>query len=262
MGSRVGLVLAGRAHNLREVEAVARAGLKLVEINLLQGQEAMARLGELKDLAQRWGLDYLVHAPNEGDPRDIERLGGPFLDVILGLLDGCLEIGAKLLTIHFWMDRRFIPQEVVRKKAGILAQMAREGARRGVKISLENLSEDGQDLSLALRESPGLGLTLDVGHGELMCESNRALELLERFPQRVSHVHLHDNMGGDLVGDDLHLPVGEGKIDFRAFLERLVRSGYNGAATLEVPVEGIKVSMERILGILEEIRNSKSQGAL
>ncbi len=140
--------------------------------------------------------------------------------------------------------------------------MAREGARRGVKISLENLSEDGQDLSLALRESPGLGLTLDVGHGELMCESNRALELLERFPQRVSHVHLHDNMGGDLVGDDLHLPVGEGKIDFRAFLERLVRSGYNGAATLEVPVEGIKVSMERILGILEEIRNSKSQGAL
>ncbi len=75
MGSRVGLVLAGRAHNLREVEAVARAGLKLVEINLLQGQEAMARLGELKDLAQRWGLDYLVHAPNEGDPRDIERLG-------------------------------------------------------------------------------------------------------------------------------------------------------------------------------------------
>lgn len=262
MGSRVGLVLAGRAHNLQEVEAVARAGLKLVEINLLQGQEAMARLGELKDLAQRWGLDYLVHAPNEGDPRDIERLGGPFLDVIHGLLDGCLEIGAKLLTIHFWMDRRFIPQEVVRKKAGILAQMAREGARRGVKISLENLSEDGQDLSLALRESPGLGLTLDVGHGELMCESNRALELLERFPHRVSHVHLHDNMGGDLVGDDLHLPVGEGKIDFRAFLERLVRSGYNGAATLEVPVEGIKVSMERILGILEEIRNSKSQGAL
>lgn len=253
-----GPLLAGRAHNLREVEAVARAGLRLVEINLLQGPEAMARLGELKDMAQEWDLDYLVHAPNEGDPKDLERLGGPFLDLILRLLDGCLEIGARLLTVHFWMDRRFIPEEVVRKKAGILAQMVQEGASRGIKISLENLSEDSLDLFFALRESPGLGLTLDVGHGELMCPRNRALELLERFPERVSHVHLHDNLGGDLVGDDLHLPVGEGKIDFRTFLESLMGSGYKGAATLEVPVEAMRISIDRILGILEEIRNKKA----
>lgn len=261
MGSIGGLVLAGRAHDLSEVEAVAKAGLKLVEINLLQGQEAMARLGELEKMAQQWGLSYLVHAPNEGDPKDLDRLGGPFLEVILKLLDDCLEIGARLLTVHFWMDRRFIPEDVVRKKAEILARMVREGTSRGIKISLENLSEDGRDLSVALRESPGLGLTLDVGHGELMCSRNRALELLELFPQRVSHVHLHDNLGGDLVGDDLHLPVGEGKIDFKKFLQALLGSGYTGAATLEVPVQGIRVSMERIRGILQGISNGQAEGA-
>lgn len=261
MNSKVGLTLAGRAHDLREVQAVAKAGLGLVEINLLQGRELMASLGELKDMAQKWGLGYLVHAPNEGDPKDLKRLGGSFLEMILKLLDGCLEIGAKLLTVHFWMDRRFIPEEVLRTKARILAKMVREGSSRGIKISLENLSEDSLDLSHALKESPELGLTLDVGHGELMCLENRALELLERFPQRVFHVHLHDNLGGDLVGDDLHLPVGEGKIDFKTFLEKLMGSGYSGAATLEVPVQGIRLSMERILGILEQIRNEKVQGA-
>ncbi len=262
MDCREGLVLAGRAHNFKELEAVARAGLKIVEINLLHGQEAMAKPGELKDMAQQWGLSYLVHAPNEGDPKDLHKLGGAFLDLILRLMDNCLEIGARLLTIHFWMDRRFIPEEVVRKKARILARMVKEGEGRGIRLSLENLSEDSQDLMVAMDESPGLGLTLDVGHGELMCERNRALELLELFPKRVLHVHLHDNLGGDLLGNDLHLPVGEGKIDFRSFLERLVGSGYKGAATLEVPVENIKISMGRILGILEEIRKNRIKGEM
>ncbi|MEJ5375955.1 MAG: sugar phosphate isomerase/epimerase family protein [bacterium] len=262
MECREGLILAGRAHNFKELEAVARAGLKTVEINLLHGQEAMSKPGELKDMAQQWGLSYLVHAPNEGDPKDLHKLGGAFLDLILRLMDNCLEIGARLLTIHFWMDRRFIPEEVVRKKARILARMVKEGESRGIRVSLENLSEDSQDLKCAMDESPGLGLTLDVGHGELMCKRNRALELLELFPKRVLHVHLHDNLGGDLVGDDLHLPVGEGKIDFRSILERLVGIGYEGAATLEVPLDGIRLSMGRILGILEEIRQKKIQGEM
>ncbi len=259
-GSGVELTLAGRAHRVEEVEAVARSGLSLVEINLLQGQEALARLGELKAMAQRWDLGYLVHAPNEGDPNDLKRLGGPFLDDVLKLLGHCVEIKARLLTIHFWMDRRFIPQQVAKEKVRILAQMVREAESREVKVCLENLSEDCQDLSPALKEIPGLGLTLDVGHGELMCSRNRALEILERFPDRVCHVHLHDNLGGNLVGDDLHLPVGEGRIDFRTFLEALLKSGYKGAATLEVPLGAMRVSRERILGILEEIRTGLSRG--
>jgi sugar phosphate isomerase/epimerase len=260
MGRKGELALAGRAHEIQDVVVIAQAGLRLVEINLLQGEQAMARLGDLRDMARSWGLSYLVHAPNEGDPRDLRNLGGPFLDRILRLLEGCAEIGAGLLTVHFWMDRRFIPEPVVHQKARILARMVQEGARLGVRVSLENLSEESQDLLPALEESPGLGLTLDVGHGELMCSRNRALEILERFPDRVCHVHLHDNLGGDLVGDDLHLPVGEGRIDFRAFLEALLGSGYKGAATLEVPPEAIRVSRERVQEILEGIHRGRHQG--
>lgn len=260
IGQQWGLTFSGRAHTVEEVAAIAEVGLRCVEINLLQGQEAMARLGELKQMARELGLSYLVHAPNEGDPRDLARLEGPFLEQTLRLLDGCAEIGAQLLTVHFWMDRRFIPGPVALHKAEILARMAREGVRRGVHISLENLSEDGQDLACALEISNELWLTLDVGHGELMCSRNRALELLERFPERVHHVHLHDNRGGDLVGDDLHLAIGEGCIDFRTFLGALLKQEYRGTVTLEVPLDALSVSLERVLRILQDLDGDGCQG--
>lgn len=260
MAGHFGLTFCGRAHTVQEVEEIAQLGLRCVEINLLQGQVAMGRLAELNQMAKEMGLSYLVHAPNEGDPRDLERLGGAFQEQILKLVEDCLEIGAKLLTVHFWMDRRFIPQNVVREKALILARMAREAARRGVRICLENLSEDPQDLLAALEASPELGLTLDVGHGQLMCTGNRASEILKSFPHRVYHVHLHDNRGGQLVGDDLHLPIGQGCVDFKAFLGALVEKGYRHTLTFEIPVPMIPSSLERVLRILEDLNGSSRGG--
>ncbi|MGI8706674.1 MAG: sugar phosphate isomerase/epimerase family protein, partial [Actinomycetota bacterium] len=61
--------------------------------------------------------------------------------------------------------------------------------------------------------------------------SNRTPELLEAFGDRLAHVHLSDNRGG---GDDLHLPLGAGAIDWRSRLRELKATGYDGTITLEV----------------------------
>jgi sugar phosphate isomerase/epimerase len=229
-----------------------------VEINLLSGGDLVYRSRDLLDAARARGLRYLVHAPNEGKPTEVERLGSEFFREILRLLDACVEIHAPLLTAHFWMDGRFIPPEVAERKRAILWDMARAAAARGVQFCLENLSERPEDLEAALAGCPVLGLTLDIGHGQLLTDANRALDFVSRWPKRILHVHVHDNRGGHLVGDDLHLPIGEGVIDFETVFRALVRAGYGGTVTLEVPLEHLPASLERLRTILESLSGQKT----
>lgn len=246
--------LCARAYTIEDIRSIWRLGLKMVEINLLKGDGLLENLSALRSLARELGIGYVVHAPNEGDPCDLETLGGSFFRKILTVMDASVDIGARVLTLHFWMDRRFIPEEVAVGKAHILKEMALEGERRSIAVCLENLSEDSWDLRLSLEMAPSLCLTLDVGHGQLMCSKNRALELLRAYPERIRHVHIHDNRGGNMVGDDLHLPVGEGCIDFGAFFKALIPTGYKGLLSLEVPLEALAQSITRVKAILEKAR--------
>jgi sugar phosphate isomerase/epimerase len=252
--------LCARAYTLEDIRYIRKLGLKAAEINLLRGEGIFEDLSVLRSLGAELGISYVVHGPNEGDPCDLRKLGGSFFERILAIMDASLEIGARVLTVHFWMDRRFIPREVVSRKAEILERMALEGEKRGLILCLENLSEDPQDLRLALEISPFLGLTLDVGHGQLMSSRNRALELLEAYPTRVKHVHIHDNRGGSLVEDDLHLPVGEGCVDFESFFQALMRRGYRGLLSLEVSSDALDESIRRVRVLLQEARRKATHG--
>jgi sugar phosphate isomerase/epimerase len=51
---------------------------------------------------------------------------------------------------------------------------------------------------------------------------------------------LHDNHGGTSPADDLHLPVGEGKIDFHKIFQRLHAVHYTGTITLELRPDQIE----------------------
>jgi sugar phosphate isomerase/epimerase len=54
--------------------------------------------------------------------------------------------------------------------------------------------------------------------------------MIRRFPERLYHVHLHDNDGRS----DLHLPPGAGNIDWPGVIQALVDVGYDRTITLEV----------------------------
>jgi sugar phosphate isomerase/epimerase len=91
----------------------------------------------------------------------------------------------------------------------------------------------------------GLMLTLDIAHAHIGCrDGGRALEFIQRFGKRISHLHVSDNR---LKRDD-HLPLGAGSIDFRGIAAALKQSGCDGTATLEVfdqdPASVVK-SMEK-----------------
>jgi sugar phosphate isomerase/epimerase len=64
-----------------------------------------------------------------------------------------------------------------------------------------------------------------------MVDENTAPELMERYGDRLAHVHLHDNKGGDA---DLHLPLGAGDMEVERYVRLLKASGYDATITLEV----------------------------
>ena len=63
---------------------------------------------------------------------------------------------------------------------------------------------------------------------------------------RIKHLHLHDNLGGNAPTVDLHLPPGKGTVDFTALFEGLRKAGYQGTATLELKPEEIRSCLEFI----------------
>ena len=163
------------------------------------------------------------------------------------------RLGIEFLTIHLWLDPRFVGSEAREEKQSILRDICAYGRENGVLISLENLSETETDLGPILEAVPDLCLTLDVGHGQLLTDTNTSFDIIETLSASIKHIHLHDNRGGRGVKDDLHLPLGNGVIDFHGIFERLVKKGYDGTVTLELEKEVLESSRKKIARIVDDL---------
>ena len=73
------------------------------------------------------------------------------------------------------------------------------------------------------------GLTLDIAHASLLPGGPESF--IDAFPNRIISTHVSDN---DMVLD-YHLPVGNGKIDFKRVFEKLVKIGFKGTLNIELP---------------------------
>jgi sugar phosphate isomerase/epimerase len=199
------------------------------------------------------GFFLISHAPVEGPPNDVGNLWNRYLPALKDSTDTARAMGIDFLTIHLWMDRRFVKPHVIEQKKEALKDLVEHGRGNGVEISLENLSEPVADLSPILDAVPGLGLTLDVGHGQLITRINTSFQIIEELGHAIRHVHLHDNRGGSGPDDDLHLPIGEGIIDFRAIIGALVTKGYRGTVTLELKPDELEVSRKRLREVFRSL---------
>jgi sugar phosphate isomerase/epimerase len=227
--------IGGRAHTLAEAEEIGRAGFPFAEISLLDPREFRSGgFAGLQRIARDYAITYLVHGPEEGDAWDPGELQRAYLPQIRSLIDCAAELQAPVFTLHFWLDPRFIPGPVRDEKIKLLQDLAGYADDRGVQLCIENLSEQARDFAPAFAASAALGMTLDIGHGQLLADRNTAYEFADQHLERIRHVHAHDNCGGNSPRDDLHLPIGAGLIDFAALLGCLKARGYDGTITLEV----------------------------
>jgi sugar phosphate isomerase/epimerase len=250
--------LGGTARSPEDVASLFDLGLAFAEIPITNPSKFLTLVPLYESLQKKLGLYYLCHGPKEGDPSDVEALNGVYLPKVLALLPIMQSLSMRLLTVHLWLDRRYVRKKALDSKLGILKKMVEKAADYAVTVCIENLSEEAPDLEPAFREIPSLMMTLDLGHGELLCEENRSLGFIEKFPERIKHVHLHDNRGGNSPTDDLHLPPGEGVVDFTGLFEALHRIHYARTVTLELKPHEIR----KCLAYVSELVSGPSHGVL
>ena len=106
----------------------------------------------------------------------------------------------------------------------------------GIMIAVENMPEVPKIFGKYPKEMlqmveevnrDNVGLTLDIGHANTM-GAKVMNDFLKMYKNRISHVHLHDNMGKN----DEHLPIGKGNVDWKHVIDSL--SNYRGRFVTEV----------------------------
>ena len=200
----------------------------------------------------------MAHGPLEGDPNDAGALWKRYIPNLMATIDTLNRMSIRSLNIHLLMDRRIVGSLVLTEKMRALKEIVEYGRRNSVTINMENLSESAEDLEPVINEVPNLGLTLDVGHANLGCSENKSISIIEKFGKRICHVHLHDNCGGQSQDDDLHLPLGDGTVDFRAIMTSLIGQGYDGTLTLEVNPEFQEAGRNHMKTLVKEIEKLKN----
>ena len=240
------MLIGGRAHSLKEITCVGEARLDFAEINLFNPHHFFREIPPLLHLKKEFNFFFIVHGPEEGNPFDCQELRTTVVPQIKVLVDFAHALGVNLITVHFWLDQRFIAKKVVMDKLDILEEMMNLALKKRITLCIENLSERPEDYEQAFRKLPQMGLTLDIGHGELLSSKNTAYSLIETYSEKIKHVHIHDNYGGNTPADDLHLPLGKGKIDFAPILFALHETGYNRTLTLEVPPQSLTEGKEKL----------------
>jgi sugar phosphate isomerase/epimerase len=226
--------LGGTARSPEHVVALYDLGLQFAEIPITNVDSFLAYEDTYRTLKEDLGLYYVCHGPREGDPNDTEALEKTYLPKLIQILSVMPHLDMRLLTIHLWLDPRFVTRESIVFKIGILKRLIERAQGRGITVCLENLSETAAHLSGVFNAVPHLNLTLDMAHSQLLSKQNTSYGFMEQYPDKIKHLHVHDNYGGDSPGDDLHLPVGEGVVNFEGIFQKLAEIGYGRTITLEL----------------------------
>lgn len=235
-----------------------RAGLDGIEIRAHRSyltEEAYEKyLQDVKTLIAH-GARVSIHAPivdiHLGSMnRDMRRFS---MEQVCEAAELAGELGASVVVVHPGMGVVTMPagewsadsfEQYYRGRKAILDEV-----RGNVIDSVQQIADRFPEVTLALEnlvyphelyrfpeemttlveqvDRPNVGLNLDIGHASTVGWA--PLPFYEAVKEHVVHVHMHDNHGAR----DEHLPLGEGSIDYRPFLEALSKDGYDGTITFE-----------------------------
>jgi sugar phosphate isomerase/epimerase len=220
-----------------ELERIAAAGFEFVDLTLEPPLAWPVDGAWVGDRLRALGLRGVGHTawylPIASPFRDLQA--GAHASLVAAF-DVFAAAGITLVNVHPDPLPALVPRPELRERnaeaVGRLEDAARE---RGLQLMVENLGPafgTVDDLRPLFAAAPELRFHLDVGHAHLAygAGANPIAELLAAFGDRLSHVHLSDNLGDR----DLHLPLGAATVDWPAVARALRDVGWDGTVTLEV----------------------------
>ena len=196
-----------------------------------------------------------VHAPyglfgNPSSPVPEERDGA-----LAGYLDSlkvATRLGAEVIVAHPGVDIIYdAPREtMLHHSADTIRKAAEAAGEHGVKIGIEPLPkrEIGNSLDEVLRlvemiGLPNVGITFDLNH---VFPPEKIPELIRKAGGLIVNVHASDQDGAERHW----LPL-QGKLDWRAVLQALTESGYNGPLIYETHLKDAQSCREVITAVVE-----------
>ncbi|HUL62296.1 MAG TPA: sugar phosphate isomerase/epimerase family protein [Methanocella sp.] len=224
-----------------EVFYAREKGFDFVELSLEGPRTSLDQLAprakELIQLREELGIFYTCHTPwgwNVGNP--YRKIREATIVQVGDVIEFAEQVEARLVTVH--MHTRFglyDRKELIRTMAEGMTALCDRAATSGMAVTVENVDQGPEDMRRLFELEPRAKFHLDVGHANLMCSGGAHIyEFIRDFRDRLYHVHVHDNRGGNDVHSDLHLPLGSGNIDWPRVVKALKEAGYNRTVTFEV----------------------------
>lgn len=238
MDASVGFVTQLGMDHVETIERADEAGFDFVEL-MMDGAGERTRLDEraVRGALDRSDLDLLVHLPfalDVGSPYEHVRAGA--VRELEAAIETAANLGARKGVCHAassaWTpawDAGTIRENVLES----VAELDAVASDRGLELCVENVP--GGFVSIhdfdALFERTDAAMTLDTGHARIDgVDADGMASLVERHPDRVSHVHLNDTR----LPEDEHLPFGAGTIGFDRLFAAMDAVGWRGTLSLEV----------------------------
>lgn len=192
---------------------------------------------KIKDTLSVLDADVSLHAPYH-DTNIATMNSGIGEEIIRQYKEGietARYLNSEILVVHpgYVSSRKYERKMSLQKMIENLKKITKFADENGVKICLENLSSkkkamctDTAEIKKTLKKvnMENLKVTFDIAHANTTEEG--PLKFARRLKEHIAHIHISDN-----TGDNNHLPMGLGNIDFEAVLREL--SPFDGFVVVE-----------------------------
>jgi sugar phosphate isomerase/epimerase len=241
---RIGVDVGRKLRLEQAVEWAAANQVGFIDVQLDTGANALETIDDQRTAAvraasERHGIRLGLHTASAVNVAEYAPYVGDAVEEYLrAYVDAAARLGAGWIVMHAGFH--FTSDKAERMQAGRerLRRVVDYAERRGALVLLENLNKEPAAAEVhylahtieewrfyfdAIR-SPAFGLSFTVNHAHLVAEGIAGfVEALDMG--RVEEVRLADCFCN---GDEVHLPPGQGDVDFADMFRRVEAKGFRG----------------------------------
>ncbi len=223
-----------RKNIIKEIDWIAKNGFDFVDLFFEEDKAIPEKIDvrKVKKLLKKYNLGTVGHLAwylPIGSP--IKSLRKAAISEACKYFPLFKQLGAEFVTVHsHWSPDLFSFEEGTKFQIESLKELVKKAKNFSLGLMYEPIDtpqDTIESVCRILNSIPQIFFHLDLGH--LILFGKEPIEFIEKFHQKLKHIHLHDNFGNS----DLHLPMGTGIIDWEKTL-KILKTYYDGTITLEI----------------------------
>ena len=258
------------------IEAAAKLGAQGIQMYSSRGENTPenltpAKRRELLDIVKSNGLRFSALCGDLGKGFGHRELNPELIEKSKRILDLAKELETDIVTTHIGV----VPEDPSVDRYGIMQEACFELSRYADSIGSHFAIETGPETSLVLKSfldglhSTGVAVNLDPAN-LVMVVGDDPVQAVHNLKDYIVHTHAKDGimvnrtkpefiyrvtpMPEDIKGIEFfrEVPLGQGGVDFKAYLSALEEIGYRGFLTIEReagddPAKDIRTAMDHLL---------------